>query len=72
LRNALYQAATVMLHHGRKNWLTAWALTVAKRRGKKRATVALARRIGVVLHRMWQDGTDFRFTREDAAGAAAA
>lgn len=66
LRTALYQAATVMLNRGRKNWLTAWALNVANRRGKKRATVALARRIGVVLHRMWKDGTDFRFTREDA------
>ena len=66
LRTALYQAATVMLHRGRKNWLTAWALNIAKRRGNKRATVALARRIGVVLHRMWKDGTDFRFTREVA------
>jgi transposase len=72
LRTALYQAATVMLQRGRKNWLTAWALNVAKRRGKKRATVALARRIGVVLHRMWKDGTDFRFTREKAAHVAAA
>jgi transposase len=61
LRTALYQAATVMLYRGRKNWLTAWALNIAKRRGKKRATVALARRIGVVLHRMWKDDTDFRF-----------
>ena len=69
LRTALYQAATTMMHRGRKNWLTAWALNVAKRRGKKRATVALARRIGVVLHRMWMDGTDFRFTRKDAAAA---
>lgn len=72
LRTALYQAATVMLHRGRKNWLTAWALNVAKRRGKKRATVALARRIGVVLHRMWKDGTDFCFTRDGAAQVAAA
>lgn len=63
LRTALHQAATVMLNHGRPNWLTAWALRVAGRRGKKRATVALARRIGVVLHRMWRDGSEFRFTR---------
>ena len=28
--------------------------------------LALARRIGVVLHRMWRDGTEFRFTREAA------
>ncbi len=53
-----------MWNRGRPNWLAAWALRVAQRRGKKRATVALARRIGVVLHRMWQNGTDFRFTRE--------
>jgi transposase len=63
LRTALHQAATVMLNHGRPNWLTAWALRVAQRRGKKRATVALARRIGVVLHRMWRDASEFRFTR---------
>ncbi|MXY00891.1 MAG: IS110 family transposase [Chloroflexi bacterium] len=68
LRAALYQAATVMLNHGGNNWLKAWALRTAERRGKKRATVALARRIGVVLHRMWVDGTEFRFTREEAIG----
>lgn len=71
LRTALYQAATVMLNRARPNWLTAWALRVAGRRGKKRATVALARRIGVVLHRMWRDGTEFRFTREEAMAASA-
>ena len=66
LRTALYQAATVMLYHGAPNWLKAWALRLAVLRGRKRATVALARRIGVVLHRMWRDGTEFRFTREAA------
>ena len=40
LRTALYQAATVMLNRGKHNWLTGWALRVAQRRGKKRATVA--------------------------------
>ena len=66
LRTALYQAATVMLNRGAPNWLKAWALRLAVLRGRKRATVALARRIGVVLHRMWRDGTEFRFTREAA------
>ena len=66
LRVALYQAATVMLNHTGPNWLKAWAQRLTKLRGKKRATVALARRIGVVLHRMWRDGTEFRFTREEA------
>lgn len=64
LRTALYQAATVMLNRGKHNWLTGWALRVAQRRGKKRATVALARRIGVVLHRMWRNETEFRFARD--------
>ena len=68
LRTALYQAATVMLHRGRPNWLKAWALRLAVLRGRKRATVALARRIGVVLHRMWRDGAEFRFTRAAAMG----
>ena len=63
VRAALFQAATVMLNRGAKSWLTAWAQKVAGRRGRKRATEALARRIGVILHRMWSDGTEFRFTR---------
>lgn len=72
VRTGLFQAATVMLNRGPKTWLTAWALRVAGRRGKKRATVALARRIGVVLHRMWRDGTTFRFTRDAPMAAPAA
>ncbi|WP_372573533.1 IS110 family transposase [Ruegeria jejuensis] len=71
LRTALFQAATTMLRCGRHNWLGAWALRVAARRGQRRATTALARRIGVVLHRMWRDGTGFCFCRH-AVGTAAA
>ena len=63
LRTALYQAATVMLNSSRPNWLTAWVLRVAKRRCKKRATVALARRICVVSHSMWKHQTSFKVTR---------
>jgi len=55
LRRALCQAATVMIHRGRSTWLRSWAAQVAKRRGAKRAMVALARRIGTILHRMWKD-----------------
>jgi transposase len=36
-------------------------MDVAKRRGSKRAKVALARKIGVILHRMWVDGTTHRW-----------
>lgn len=61
LRRALCQSATVMMHRGRSKWLRTWAAQGARRRGAKRAMVALARRIGVILHRMWVDDTDFRF-----------
>ena len=44
-----------------------WALGVAKRRGLKRAKVALARKLASVLHRMWTDGTEFRWGQETAA-----
>jgi transposase len=60
LRRALCQAATVMMHRGRATWLRTWAAQVARRRGSKRAMVALARRIGVILHRMWVEDADFR------------
>jgi transposase len=60
LRRALCQAATVMMHRGRSTWLRTWATQLARRRGAKRAMVALARRIGVILHRMWVDDTAFR------------
>jgi hypothetical protein len=40
---------------------------VAKRRGMKRAKVALARKLAVILHRMWVEGTTFRWGREVAA-----
>jgi predicted ATP-dependent serine protease len=49
------------------SWLKAWAMTIARRRGLKRAIVALARRLAVIMHRIWVDGTEFRWTRETAA-----
>ncbi|MBV5269279.1 MAG: IS110 family transposase [Afipia sp.] len=67
-RTALYEAAQVMLVRTRGfSTLKRWAMDVAKRRGMKRATVALARKLATVLHRMWVDATDFRFGKEAAA-----
>ena len=43
-----------------------------KRRGKMRAQIAVARRLAVIMHRMWLDGTDFRWQRETEALAGAA
>jgi transposase len=59
-RHALYEAATSMLVHATKpSTLRSWALGVAKRRGMRKARVALARRLAVVLHRIWLDGSVF-------------
>lgn len=62
MRAALYEAAQVLLTRTQKwSWLKAWGMQVARRRGAKKAIVALARRIAVILHRMWTDGTEFRW-----------
>ena len=68
VRTALYEAASVMLSRTvRMSPLKSWAMAVARRRGAKKARVALARKLGVVLHRMWADGTSFRWTSESMA-----
>ena len=67
-REALYQAAHTLLTRI-KRWspLKAWGLAVAKRRGLKRATVAVARKLSAILHRMWVDGTDFQWSKSELA-----
>jgi transposase len=61
VRRALYQAANVLIHHS-KGWcaLKSWAVRLAKRRGLGKAKVALARKLAVVLHKMWTTGEDYR------------
>jgi hypothetical protein len=62
VRTALYEAANVLLSRiTRFSKLKRWGMDVAKRRGSKRAKVALARKIGVILHRVWIDGTTYRW-----------
>ena len=63
VRTALHEAANVLLVRiTRFSKLKRWGMDVAKRRGSKRAKVALARKIAVILHRMWVDGTTYRWT----------
>ena len=63
VRTVLYEAANVLLARiTRFSKLKRWGMDVAKRRGSKRAKVALARKIAVILHRMWVDGTTYRWT----------
>jgi transposase len=68
MRVMLYEAAQILLVCTTKwSWLKAWAMKLARRRGLKKAIVALARRLAVIMHRIWVDGTEFRWTREAAA-----
>ena len=63
---ALYEAASVMLTRTvRFSSLKAWGMAVAKRRGSRKARVPLARKLGVILHRMWIDGTSFRWSNQE-------
>jgi transposase len=72
LRTMLYEAAQSLLTHGRKwSWLKAWGMRVAQRRGMRRAIVAVARRLAVILHRMWVDGTQFRWSNGPAVAKTA-
>ena len=61
-RTALYEAAHSLLTRSKK-WssLRAWGMTIAKRRGMARARVAVARKLAVILHRMWANASDFRY-----------
>lgn len=62
VRRALFTAAHVIMNQVKRSFaLKTWASRVAARAGARRARVALARRLGVILHRMWADGTEFRF-----------
>ena len=64
VRCALYTAAhALMTRSDAWSTLKAWGLRLAKIRGHRRAVVAVARKLAVILHRMWIDGTAFRSSR---------
>jgi transposase len=67
-RTALYEAAHSLLIRSTK-WcsLRAWGMQVAKRRGMARARVAVARKLAVILHRMWVDKSEFRWGKQAVA-----
>jgi len=60
-RSMLYEAANVMHIRGRFCSLKAWALKIQQQHGFKRAKVALARKLPVVMHAMWVNGSEFRW-----------
>jgi len=71
VRTVLDEAANVILTKPVKgSSLKSWAMRLAARTGMRKAKVALARKLAVVLHRMMADGTTF--VADKAAAAAAA
>ena len=68
LRSYLFEAANVLLTRVAKwSTLKAWGMRIAKRRGIRKAKVAVARKLAVILHRMWIDGTEFQWSSKEAA-----
>ena len=70
MRAVLYQAALALLMRSKKySAIRVWGLGIAKRRGLRRAAVAVARKLAVLMHRIWADGTKYRWQREAAIEA---
>ena len=70
-RTALYEAAhSLLIRCAKWSALRAWGMQIAKRRGMARARVAVARKLAVILHRMWCDGTEFRWSKQAVAARA--
>jgi len=68
LRSYLFEAAGVLLTRVPK-WsaIKAWGMRLAKRNGLRKAKVAVARKLAVVLHRMWIDNAEFTWSNKEAA-----
>ena len=68
VRAALYTAANAMMtRSSRYSPLKAWGMQLAKKRGHRRAVIAVARKLAVILHRMWIDETQFQWSAEGQA-----
>ena len=66
-RKHLYEAATVLLTRTTGfSTLKAWGLRLAKASGFKKARVAVARKLAVILHAMWKTNTEFRWSKQAA------
>jgi transposase len=72
LRSYLYEAANVLLTRVAKwSTLKSWGVRLAKRSGLRKAKVAVARKLAVILHRMWIEGTEFKWSSKEVANQPA-
>ncbi len=71
VRGLLFEAAKVLLSRSaRPSALKTWGEALGKRVGAKKATMAVARKLAVILHRMWTTGKTFQWNAEAASPAA--
>jgi transposase len=61
LRHCHYEAANAHMRVTRKSALRAWGVKLAKLVGSKKACVAVARKLAIIMHRMWREGIDFQY-----------
>jgi transposase len=62
LRSALYESANSLLSRVKRPCaLQAWGQRLAETKGGKRARVAVARKLAILLHRLWLSETEFRW-----------
>ena len=66
MRKLLYEAANILIQRvPRFSPLKAWAMRLVARRGLKKAIVATARKLAVIMTRIWRDGTTFVWTKKE-------
>jgi transposase len=66
-RKHLYEAATTLLTRNlRFSTLKAWGMRLAEASGFKKARIAVARKMAVILHAMWKTNTPFRWSQSAA------
>lgn len=65
MRGLLFEAASCLIRQVKRfSALKSWAVRLAGRRGYKKAAVATARKIAVLMLTLWKDGTEFAWTKE--------
>jgi len=68
VRCALYVAAhSLVIRSSEWSSLKVWGLRLMKTKGHRRAVIAVARKLAVILHKMWVDGSDFRYGSKETA-----
>ncbi len=65
-RRCFLAAITQMRRSTRPSWLKTGGEQVAARRGRKKAVVAVARKLAVTLHSMWVNDTESRWSASSA------